>query len=204
MRLYYAPGSCALSPHIVIKEADIKAEIEKVVFSPDGRRTQPHDENYYEVNPRGYVPALRLDDGSVMTEGVAIVQYLANQAPEAKLMPDYQSAEYYEALEWLTFISSEVHKSFSPLFKPDLSEDEKTAVHDKLKQRFEWIDTALKGREFLVGKSFSVVDAYCYTILRWHPQAGIDISAYPNLAKYYERIGSRPGVKAALDEEGLK
>ncbi|HVV14929.1 MAG TPA: glutathione transferase GstA [Candidatus Paceibacterota bacterium] len=204
MRLYYSPGSCALSPHIVAREAGLDVEIEKVVFSADGRRTQEHDENFYDVNPRGYVPALKLDSGDILTEGVAIVQYLADQAPGAGLMPKHQSGDYYKALSWLTFISSEVHKGFSPFFRSNLPEEEKKIALDRLLKRFDWINGALEGNDYLVGGAFSIADAYCYTILRWHPKAGIDLGKYPNIKEYYERIGSRPAVKTALKEEGLE
>ena len=204
MRLYYSPGSCALSPHIVVREAGLPVEIEQVVFSPEGRRTKEHDENFYDVNPRGYVPALRLDSGEVMTEGVAIVQYLADQAPGAGLMPEYQSPEYYKALEWLTFISSEVHKGFSIFFNKDAAESERARALARLEKRFGWLNDALSGKEFLLGEKFSVADAYCYTILRWHPKANIDLAAYPNVAEYYKRVAARTAVKKALEEQGLE
>lgn len=203
MRLYYAPGSCALSPHIVAREAGLDIELEKVVFGANGRTTEPHGEDYYKVNPRGYVPALRLNSGEVMVEGVAIVQYLADQAPAAKLMPTYQSAEYYQALQWLTFISSEIHKGFGIFFKTATPEAEKTMAREKLLKRFEWVNTALESKEYILG-TFSIVDAYCYTIFRWSPKADIDLSAYPNIAAFMARMTARPAVKVALSEEGLE
>ena len=203
MRLYYAPGSCALSPHIVAREAGLDIELEKVIFSADGRTTEPHGEDFYQINPRGYVPTLRVDSGEVMTEGVAIVQYLADQAPAAKLMPKYQSTEYYQALQWLTFISSEIHKGFSIFFRKEAPEAEKTMAREKLTKRFEWVNTALEGKEYILG-TFSIVDAYCYTILRWSPKADIDLSVYPNIAAFMARMSARPAVKTVLSEEGLE
>lgn len=202
MRLYYSPGACSLSPHIVAREAELDIELEKVIFTATGRTTEPHGENYYEVNPRGYVPALRLDTGEVMTEGVAIIQYLADQAPGMNLMPTHQTPEYYRALEWLTFISSEVHKGFSIFFNSAAPEEQKAPARERLVKRFEWVNAALEGKEYLLG-TFSIADAYLYTILRWHPKASLDLSVYPNIAAYYARMGSRPAVQTALTEEGL-
>ncbi len=203
MRLYYGSGSCALSPHIVVRELGLDIEIEKVVFGDGVRTTEPHKENYYEVNPRGYVPALRLDSGEVMREGAAIVQFLSDQAPEKKLSPKAGTREHYQLLEWLTFISTELHKNFGPTFRKDLPEDEKTKAVDKLKGRIGWVNEALEGKEYLVGGSFTVADAYCFTILRWHPRAGINLADYPNVAAYYERIAARPAVQKAMEEEGV-
>jgi len=203
MRLYYAPGACSLSPHIVVREAGLDVEMEKVVFGDGVRTTELNKENYYEVNPRGYVPALRLDSGEVMTEGAAIVQYLSDQAPGKNLSPKQGSREHYQLLEWLTYISTELHKNFGPTFRKDLSEDEKKKAVDKLKVRFGWVDKALEGKEYLVGGAFSIADAYCFTILRWHPRAGIDLKEFPNVATYYERIAARPMVTKAMEEEGV-
>lgn len=203
MKLYYSPGSCSLSPHIVAREAGLPVEAQKVIFGPDSSRTAEGGEDYYAINPLGYVPALRLDSGEVLTEGVAIVQYLADQAPQAHLMPSYQSADYYRALEWLTFISSELHKGFSPLFRKDLPEGEKARVVERIGKRLAYLNEYLAGQEYLVGGAFSVADAYCFTILRWHPRADIDLAAYPNIAAYYARIMARPAVAAAMREQGL-
>jgi len=173
----------------------------KVLFA-EGRKTDS-GENFYEVNPKGYVPALRLDDGEVLTEGVAIVQYLANQAPSANLMPKKGSMPYYRMLEWLTFVSSEMHKGFGPLFNPNLPPAEKAAVVEKLMKRYDYVEKSLSGVSYLLGNDFSIADAYCYTILRWTPRAGIDLSKYPNISAYMKRVEARPAVQAALKEEGL-
>jgi glutathione S-transferase len=203
MRLYYASGSCALSPHIVVRELGLEVEIEKVVFGKDERTTEPHKENYFDINPRGYVPALKLDSGEVMTEGPAIIQYLSDQAPEKNLSPKAGTPEHYQMLEWLTYISMELHKNFGPARNKNLPEDEKTKAVDKLKGRIGWVDKALEGNEYLVGSSFGLADAYCFTILRWHTGANINLADYPNVAAYYERIASRPAVIKAMEEQGV-
>jgi glutathione S-transferase len=204
MKLYYAPGACSLSPHIVAREGGLSVDLSRVTF--DGaKRTTAEGEDFFVVNPKGgYVPTLRLDDGEVLTEGVAIVQYFADQAPSKNLMPKHGTKEYYRELEWLTFISSEIHKGFSPLFNPALSENDKTAVVDKLKKRFTYLDGALTGKEYLLGDTFSIADAYCYTILRWSPRGSIKIAEYPNLSAFVDRMEAREAVHTALTEEGLE
>jgi glutathione S-transferase len=201
MRLYYSPGACSLSPHIVAREVGLDIELDRVNFA-DGRKTEDGS-TLNEVNPKGYVPALRLDDGQVLTEGVTIVQYLADQAPEKHLLPERGSMPYYHALEWLTFISSELHKSFSPLFNPQITDDAKKAAVEKIQKRYAYVEEALDGKQYLLGDTFCIADAYLYTILRWTPRAGIDLSAYPNITEYMERMHARPGVQKALSEEGL-
>ena len=201
MKLYYAPGACSLSPHIVAREGNLPVEIVKVLFA-DGRTTES-GENFYDINPMGYVPTLRLDNGEVLTEGVAIVQYLADQAPSANLVPQKGSMPYYRTLEWLTFISSELHKGFSPLFRSGISETEKAQVVERLAKRYDRLEKALSTGSYLLGDIFTVADAYCYTILRWTPRAGIDLSKYPNLSEYMKRIETRSAVQVALKEEGL-
>jgi glutathione S-transferase len=203
MRLDYSPGSCALSPHIVSREAGLPVELSKVTFSAEGRTTE-QCEDFFQVNPKGgYVHTLRLDDDSILTEGPAIVQYLADQAPDKNLAPAAGTMERYRLAEWLAFISSELHKGFGPFFRPDLSESEKTAAADKLKKRYAYAEGALAGKDYLLG-SFSVADAYLYTILRWSPRAGIELKDYANLAAFMGRMEGRAGVRTALSEEGLE
>jgi glutathione S-transferase len=203
MKLYYSPGSCSLSPHIVAREAGLPVELSRVTF--DGAtRTTAESEDFFQVNPRGgYVPALRMDDGDVLEEGVAIVQYLADQAPDKNLLPAHGTKSYYQALSWLTFINSELHKGFSPLFNPTISDEAKAPVIDKLKKRYPVIETALANSEYLNG-AFSVADAYLYTITRWFPRASFELSSYPNLHAFMKRMESRDGVALALKEEGLE
>jgi glutathione S-transferase len=204
MKLYYAPGACSLSPHIVSREGGLPVELSKVTF--DGaKRTTAEGEDFFVVNPRGgYVPTLRLDDGDVLIEGPAIIQYLSDQAPEKKLTPARDTMDYYRMLSWVTFISTELHKGFSPLFNPALPEDQKTAVIDKLKKRIAYVEGAFANKNYLLGEEFSIADAYLYTILRWSPRAALDIKSYPNLTAFFARMETREGVKTALTEEGLE
>lgn len=148
------------------------------------------------------MPALRLDSGEVLTEGATIVQYLSDQAPQKHLTPEKGTMDYYRTLEWLTFIGTELHKGFGPLFNPALPEAEKTKVVEKLQKRYAYIESALAGKEYLAS-SFTIADAYCYTILRWNPRAGIDLAKYPNISAFMARVAARPAVKQALAEEGL-
>ncbi|HUY62373.1 MAG TPA: glutathione transferase GstA [Candidatus Paceibacterota bacterium] len=204
MKLYYSPGACSLSPHIVACEGGLPVELSKVTFSAEGRTTED-GEDFYEVNPRGgYVPACRLDDGDVLIEGPAIIQYLADQAPGKKLMPERGAKAYYEMLSWITFVSTELHKGFGPLFNPNLLEGQKTAAIDRLKKRYAYVDASLAGKDYLLGRDFSIADAYCYTIMRWSPRAGIALADYPNIAALMKRMEARAGVKKALEEEGLE
>ncbi|MDB5189524.1 MAG: gstA [Parcubacteria group bacterium] len=202
MRLYYAPGACSLSTHIVARESELDVEISKVTFSPEGRTTE-HGEDYYLVNKKGgYVPALRLPNDEVMAEGGAIIQYLADKAEGKHLAPEKGTLEHYRFLEWLMFISTELHKGFSPLFRADAPETEKTLASDKLNKRYAYVNEALEGKEYLLG-TFSVADAYLYTILRWSARANIDLATYPNLSVFMKLMESRKGVQTALEEEGL-
>ena len=204
MKLYYAPGACSLSPHIVAREAELPVELSKVTFSAEGRTTG-EGEDFFKVNPRGgYVPACRLDDGEVLIEGPAIIQYLADQAPGKDLLPERGSRAYYEALSWITFVSTELHKGFSPLFRSDLPEAEKAAVVDRLKKRYAYVEEALSGKSYLLGDAFSIADAYLYTIVRWSPKADIALSDYPNLSAFMGRMEARTAVRTALEEEGLE
>ena len=203
MKLYYLPGACSLSPHIVLREAGLPVELSKVTFSAEGRTTDD-GEDFFQVNPRGgYVPACRLDDGEVLIEGPAIIQYLADQAPEKKLTPERGEKAYYEMLSWIAFVSSELHKGFSPLFGSP-SEDEKTRIIERLQKRLAYVDSALLGKDYLLGDAFSIADAYLYTIARWAPNFGIALSDYPNLAAFAKRMEGRAAVATALTEEGLK
>jgi glutathione S-transferase len=204
MKLYFSPGACSLSPHIVSREAGLPVELSRVTFN-GAERTTAEGEDFFEVNPRGgYVPALRLDDGSVLVEGPAIIHYLADQAPDKNLLPERGSNAYYDALSWIAFVSTELHKGFSPLFRADLPDAEREAIVAKLHKRFAVIEKAYEGKDYLLG-DFNVADAYAYTILRWAPgRMGMDLAAYPNLAAFAKRMEAREGVKQALGEEGLE
>jgi glutathione S-transferase len=201
MRLYFAPGACSLSPHIVSRELGLPIELTKVSTKD---KTMEGGGDYRSINPKGYVPALELDDGGVLTEGPAIVQYLADQKPDAGLAPKAGSLERYRLQEWLNFITSEIHKQFSPLFRPATPEEYKKIARENLAGRFDWLDKQLAGKDYLMGKGFSVADAYLYTTLRWTKPMQIDMAKWPNLVAYMERVGARPKVKDALKAEGLQ
>jgi glutathione S-transferase len=200
MKLYYAPGACSLSPDIVLKELGLPHELVKV-----STKTKKMEDggDYLQVNPKGYVPALELDDGQRLTEGPAIVQYLADQVPAAKLAPPNGTMERYRLQEWLNFITSELHKQFSPLFYPTTSDETKEAQRAKIAGRYTWLNQKLEGKDYLMGERFTVADAYLFTILRWSNPSGIDLAKWPVLAQYVARVAARPKVQAALKAEGL-
>lgn len=200
MKLYYSPGACSLSPHIVLREAGL-------AFEPVAAPTKTHKladgTDYYSINPLGYVPMLELDDGTRLREGPAIVQYIADQVPTKNLAPANGTLPRYRLQEWLTFIGTEIHKTFSPLFNPNMPEDGKKVFRDKLASRFQWLDGQLAGKQYLLGEHFSVADAYLYTVTRWTKPMAIDLSGFPNLQTYIERVAARPAVQEALKVEGL-
>jgi glutathione S-transferase len=200
MKLYYAPGVCSLSPHIVARELGIPVELKKVNTKD---KTIDGGGDYWKVNGRGYVPALELDNGEILTEGPAIVQYLADQKPDAGLAPKSATFERYRLQEWLNFLTSEVHKQFSPLFKPNTPDDYKKIARENIATRFDWLDKQLAGKEYLMGKQFTVADAYAFVLIGWSKFQGIDLARWPNLAAYHKRVGARAKVQEALQAEGL-
>ncbi len=198
MKLYFAPGACSLSPHIVLRELGIPFDLIKVNL---GEHKTQDGEDFKSINPKGYVPALKTDDGKVLTEGVAINQYLADKNPAKKLAPANGTFERYELQEWLNFIATEVHKTYSPMFNSALPEEARAIFMDKLKKRFSEINTVLEKNDFLTGPNFTIADAYLYTVLRWAPKFKIDLKDWPALAKFYDRVDQRPAVKAAVEAE---
>ncbi|MGR9115867.1 MAG: glutathione transferase GstA [Gammaproteobacteria bacterium] len=200
MKLYYSPGACSLSPHIVACEAELPIELIKVDLQ--NKKTETGDD-YTKINPNGYVPALLLDDGNKLTEGPAIVQYLADQAPAKKLIPEAGTFERYQAQQWLNFISTEIHKSFAPLFNPAASDAVKQASKEQLFRRLETLADKLSAPGFLLGDSFSVADAYLFVTLSWGQYVEIDIARWPALKRYADNISARPAVQQAMREEGL-
>jgi len=201
MKLYYSPGACSLSPHIVLREAGLAFE---PVMAPTKTHQLPDGTDYYTINPLGYVPLLELDDGTRLREGPAIVQYIADQAPTKNLAPANGTLPRYRLQEWLTFIGTEVHKSFSPLFNAAMPEEGKKIYRDRLANRFQFIDKDLAGKQYLMGDTFTVADAYLYTVTRWTKPMAIDISAFKNLGAWFERVNARPAVQEALAVEKLK
>ena len=200
MKLYYTPGVCSLSPHIVAREAGVPLTLVKTDIRA---KTIEGGSDYKKVNPLGYVPALELDDGTLLTEGPAIVQYLADKAPEKRLAPANGTIERYRMQSWLNFISSEMHKGFSPLFNPAMPDEAKKLAKDRLATRFEHLEKHFAGNDYLMGSSFSVVDAYLFTTLNWTKATGIDLSPYPKLQAFHARVAKRPAVQVAMKQEGL-
>ncbi len=200
MKLYYSPGACSLAPHIVLRELGLPFETVQVDLKTHKLASGA---DYYQINPKGYVPALQLDDGSLFTEDAAILQYLADRKPEAGLLGASGSMERYRAIEWLTFISSELHKGFSPLFNGDMPEAAKKIFLDKLKNRFALLDKHLASHEFLMGKKFTVADAYAFTILNWKNFLNVDLSPWKNIEAYLNRVAARPKVRETMHAEKL-
>lgn len=200
MKLYYSPGACSLSPHIVLNEGGFTYDMERVDLASGKTETGA---DYRAVNPNGYVPALVLDDGQVLTEGPAIVQYLADRIPEKRLAPPAGTMERYRLMEWLNFISTELHKGFGALFNPQATEEWKTAVKTQLAQRIGHVSHRLEGKTYLMGDGFTVADAYLFTVLGWGQYVGLDLSPWPTLTAYLGRVAARPAVQVALKAEGL-
>lgn len=200
MKLYYSPGACSLSPHIVAREAGLDIAIERVSLA---KKTTESGTDFNTINPKGYVPTLQLDGGDILTEGPAIVQYLADQKPESGLAPANGTIERYRLQEWLNFISTELHKGFSPLFNPKVPAEYKEMAKERLASRFDYLTQQLTGKQYLTGDSFSVADAYLFTVLNWTKPTQIDLSRWPVLKEYQERVAGRPAVQTALKEEGL-
>lgn len=200
MRLFYSPGACSLAPHIVAREVGIPIDLVKVDLAA---KTTEADEDYRAINPKGSIPALLLDDGSVLTEGAVISQFIADLAPEVGLLPRQGTFERYRALEWLNFVATELHKSFGPLWRKETPAELRTIVKNMLGIKFAYLDGHLAGRNYLLGDSFCVADAYAFTILSWAPVVGIDLAEWPNLPAYVARVSARPNVRAALAAEGL-
>lgn len=201
MKLYYSPGTCALASTISLYEAGIPFQPVKVDLA--AKKTES-GEDYWKINPKGYVPALGLDTGEVLTENVAVLQYIADRKPEAKLAPSAGTMERYRLIEWLAFINSEIHKSLSTFFKPNVPEEWQQSVRELLAKRLGFLQNILNTRPYLMGDDFTIPDAYLFTVLRWHRKAGIDLAQFPAVKSYYERVQSRPKVIEALQAEGLK
>ena len=200
MKLYYSPGACSLSPHIALREAGLAFE---PVLASTKSHQLPDGTDYYGINPLGYVPMLELDDGTRLREGPAIVQYIADQVPTKNLAPANGTLPRYRLQEWLTFIGTEIHKTFSPLFNPAMPEEAKKLSREKLATRFAWIDGELKNKQYLMGDNFSVADGYLFTVSNWAKHINIDLAPYPNLVAYRERVAARPAVQEAMKAEGL-
>lgn len=200
MKLYYSPGACSLSPHIVLREGGFDFQLERVDLQSGKTET---GRDYKTINPLGYVPALELDDGEVLTEGPAIVQYLADRVPEKRLAPPAGGLARYRLMEWLNFISTELHKGFGALFNPAFPDEAKAIVRAQLERRIGEAERRLGGRSFAMGEDFTVADAYLFTVLGWSRYVNVDLSPWPGLGAYLGRVAARPAVQAALAAEGL-
>jgi len=200
MKLYFSPGACSLSPHIVLREAGLNFDLEQVDLQ---RKATKSGRDFYEINPKGVVPVIELDGGKVLTEGPAIVQYIADHAPQSGLAPASGSLERYRVQEWLNFITAELHKTFSPLFKPNTPDAYKEIAKAKLADQFAYLDRHLAKSQYLLGDTFTIADAYCFTVVRWSAFQNIDLATYPNLKAYIDRIAARPKVQEAMKAEGL-
>ena len=200
MKLYYSPGACSLAVHITLREADLPFEL---VAAPTKTHLLADGTDYYSINPLGYVPLLALADGVRLTEGPAIVQYIADQVPEKTLAPANGTVARAQMQGWLNFTSTELHKGISPLFNPATPTDYKPMVIDKLMSRLQWVDTQLAGKAYLLGDNFSVADPYLFNVTNWAPLVKLDISGFTNLAHFRARMKTRPAVQAAMRAEGL-
>ena len=200
MKLYYAPGACSLSPHIVAREAGIDLQLEKVDTKS---HTYGAGADFYKVNPKGYVPALEIKAGDILTEGPAIVQYLGDQKPQSGVVPAAGTTERYRLQEMLGFINSEIHKTYSPLFNPNTKPEQAEERKEYLKKRYAYVEGLLTNREYLVGNKFTAADAYLFTVTNWAQYVKLDLTGFPNLLAFQKRVAARPAVQQAMKEEGL-
>ncbi|HSI57005.1 MAG TPA: glutathione transferase GstA [Ideonella sp.] len=200
MKLYYSPGACSLSPHIALLEAGLPVTLVKASTKT---KLLEDGSDFLAINPKGQVPTLELDSGERLTEGPAIVQYIADQAPASGLAPAAGTMARYRLIEWLNFITSELHKGFSPLFNPATVAETKAQAAAALQKRLAWVDSQLEGQRYLLGENFTVADAYLFTVTNWAGAVKLDISGLKNLGRYMARVAARPAVQAALVAEGL-
>ncbi|OAT19118.1 glutathione S-transferase [Buttiauxella noackiae ATCC 51607] len=200
MKLYYKAGACSLSPHIILRETGVDFSLVKVDLA--AKKTEAGDD-YLEINAKGQVPALLLDDGSLLTEGVAIVQYLADKVPDRQLLAPSGSMTRYHTLEWLNYIATELHKGFSPLFNPATPEEYKTIARAALEKKFQYVNEELNDKQWLMGLRFSVADAYLFTVLRWAHAVKLNLAGLSNIDAFMARMKARPAVAAALTAEGI-
>src|SRR3979490_452527 len=200
MKLYYSPGACSLSPHIALLEAGLPYDLVKVDLRA---KKLENGDDYLKVNPKGQVPALALDSGELVTEGPVIVQMIADKAVAKNVAPARDSAERYKLQEWLNFITTELHKSFGPMFSPVLADDAKAFFKDRVMAKFKYVDGALAGHDYLMGKQFTVAAGYLFTMLSWADRMKFDLAGLSNLKAYQARVGARPMVQEALTREGL-
>ncbi|KNC88735.1 glutathione transferase GstA [Trabulsiella odontotermitis] len=201
MKLFYKPGACSLASHIVLRESGLDFTLERVDLA---QKLLENGDNYLKVNPKGQVPALLLDDETLLTEGVAIMQYIADRVPDRQLLAATDTLKRYKTLEWLNYVATELHKGFTPLFRPDTPEEYKPTVRALLEKKIAWVDEGLNDQEWINGHRFTIADAYLFTVLRWGFAVKLQISGLKNIEAYMARMAARPSVSAALAAEGLK
>lgn len=201
MKLYYAPGACSLSPHIVLREAGLKFDLERVDLA--AKKLKESGADYLQINPKGQVPVLQLDGGDKLTEGPAIVQYIADQKPESGLAPPNGTMPRYHVQEWLNFVTSDLHKVFAPLFRATTPEEFVKITKETLANKFAYLDQHLAKNQYLMGDKFTVADAYCFVVVGWSKYKDIDLARWPNLKAYMDRVAARPKVQEAMKAEGL-
>ena len=200
MKLFFSPGACSLAPHIVLKETRQAFTLEKV---DTGTHTTADGADYYAINPKGAVPVLELENGERLTEGPIIAQYLADKAGRADLLPAAGSMDRYRVMEWQNYITSELHKTFTPLFNPDLDSSAKKTLAGVLRKKYEWVNTQLQSRDYLLGQSFTVADAYLFAVTGWAKYVSLDLADLKHLQDFLGRVAGRPAVREALKAEGL-
>ena len=200
MKLYYSPGACSLSPHIVLQESGLAFE---AVLASTKTHQLADGTDYYTINPKGYVPLLELDDGQRLSEGPAILQYIADKVPAKNLAPVNGTMARYRTQEWLNFITSELHKGIGGMFNPAMPEEAKALMRAKATDRLKWVDAQLEGKQYLAGDAFSIPDAYLFTVTNWTQYVGVEISGMKNLTAFQARMAARPAVQAAMKAEGL-
>ncbi|MFI7783701.1 glutathione S-transferase [Citrobacter amalonaticus] len=201
MKLFYKPGACSLASHITLRESGKDFTLDGVDLM---KKRLENGDDFFAVNPKGQVPALLLDDGTLLTEGVAIMQYLADSVPDRQLLAPVSSISRYKTLEWLNYIATELHKGFTPLFRPDTPEEYKPTVRALLEKKMQYVDAALKERQWICGSRFTIADAYLFTVLRWAYAVKLNMDGLENIAAYMKRVAERPGVAAALKAEGIQ
>jgi len=200
MKLYFSPGACSLAPHIVLEESGLAYD---TVLASTKTHQLADGTDYYTINPKGQVPLLELDSGERLTEGPAIVQYIADQVPAKQLAPANGTMPRYRVQEWLNFITSELHKGFGAMFNPAMPEDGKAVMRARVLSRLTWVEAQLEGKQYLMGDAFSIADPYLFTVAGWGPRTGVDVSGLKNLGAFQTRMAARPAVQAAMKAEGL-
>ncbi|MEJ5070921.1 glutathione transferase GstA [Enterobacter ludwigii] len=201
MKLFYKPGACSLASHIALQESGMDFSLVSVDLA---KKQLENGEDYWQVNPKGQVPALLLDDNTLLTEGVAIMQYIADTKADRQLLAPAGSIARYRTLEWLNYIATELHKGFTPLFRPDTPEDFKPTVRALLEKKLRYVDDALRNNEWICGSRFTIADGYLFTVLRWARAVKLDISGLKNIEAYMARVAARPGVTAAMAAESIQ